>query len=253
MIIFTGSGRSGTGLYAKLFNGHHEHRVGELMDLVKAQMADFNNPETDPLKDPEIRFQIVKKHFENEDLAEFCDSSNGYIHFPDALHRLNPGIKIVVGMRDGRDFARSGITRGYHTDRYHLFSMVPEKDDPIYPYWDRLSPIQKMAWMWNYRNCKVLQRLQDVPNENWAIVRLEDLTDGTPKSEAVLTQLENFVGRKADRQWATVKYNAQKTPFALPPKEEWTDDMNQQFAEIAGPLMSQLRYEIPGYKPPGAP
>jgi hypothetical protein len=35
MILFTGSGRSGTGLYSKLFATHHEYQVSRLARIIE--------------------------------------------------------------------------------------------------------------------------------------------------------------------------------------------------------------------------
>ncbi|MBN1909674.1 MAG: sulfotransferase [Pirellulales bacterium] len=244
MIIFTGSGRSGTKLYAMLFDAHHEYAVDRLKTILEREVPKQDAPLTNPLTDPTQRRRIMEEHLAGIDLATFRDSSNPYIHFIDALVAMDPEVKIVLGVRDGRDFVRSGVSRGYHTSAVNAsFGMRPGVDDPYYDNWSQLSPIQKCAWQWTHRNHKALTGLKDAPQDQWTLVRLEDLT-ANPRRELHLTRLEEFVGRRAERLWLDVKVN-KNASFQLPPKEEWSDTWNQEFYEIAGPLMHWLGYPTP--------
>ena len=241
MIIFTGTGRSGTGMYAKMFHAHHEYNVPALGELIKKIVVNWNDPETDYLGNPSVRREIMMRHLEDVDIPSFRDSSNPYIHFLDTLYEMDPSIRIVLGLRDGRDFARSGITRGYHTARYQHYGMIPERDTPFYREWPDMTPIEKMAWLWFSRNHKALMYLQSVPKENYLIIRLEDLVAGDEKAKQTLAELVKFTGIEPDRQWLTKKYN-QNPFYVIPPKEEWTDDMNKRFFRIAGVMMRKFGY-----------
>ena len=108
MIVFTGSGRSGTGLYSKIFNAHHEYNVRGLVGQLRALPGYYNAP-SDLLADIRLRRAMMQTHLKGVDLAAFRDSSNPYVHFLDVMHEIDPNIRIVLGVRDGRDFARSGI------------------------------------------------------------------------------------------------------------------------------------------------
>lgn len=162
MIIFTGTGRSGTGLYSKLFNAHHEYNVPQLIK------KHFPPPNKVLLSDPFARFskrlEIMKDHLSNANVATFRDSSNPYVSFLNALYEIDSNVKIVFGVRDGRDFAISAITRGYYDEKkYSGYSMTPEQDDPYFSIWPNMTPLERMAWISNFRNSKALQRLDSVP------------------------------------------------------------------------------------------
>lgn len=234
MIIFTGTGRSGTGLYSKLFNTHHEYQVPE---LIKHFVSD--NLETDPFSDFDTRLQIMKEHLKGVNYDSFRDSSNPYIHFLDALYTLNNDIKIIFGVRDGRDFVRSSLIRGYYDDKkYSGFSQRPIKGDAYHEEWSEMSPIERCAWLWVYRNQKALDRLEPVPENNKYLFRLEDINN-----DKKLEGLENFLGFKADKKWVDIKVNANKQ-VDFPNKSEWTDEMNFQFYRIAGDMMKKLGYPL---------
>jgi len=234
VIIFTGTGRSGTGLYAKLFDAHHEYNVRFLTEYFHGQPCP-----TDPFADFDLRLSLMSAHLSRVDFATFRDSSNPYVHFLDALYALDPDVRIVLGVRDGRDFVASGVTRGYHDpDKYPLFSMIPTQDDPYYDKWPAMSPLERCAWMWTYRNQKALDRFSSVPTAHKRIVRLEDL-----RHRPTLKALETFAGVRAKRRFLYRNVNANKRA-AYPPKEEWDSEMHQPFNTIAGNMMTRFGYEL---------
>lgn len=243
MLIFTGTGRSGTGLYSKLFDGYHEYKNSEYTKLLNKYLPSLQNLPSDPLADPALRLTMMKEFLDGVDLATFCDSSNFYIHFLDALYAIDNDVRIVLGLRDGRDFATSGIARGYHDPSKNSgFNIEPTMDDPYYSRWQSMNPFEKMAWLWRYRNQKALDRLALIPKENWMVIRLEDLTGD--EKEAHVQRLEDFTGQKANREFLTVKYNA-NPPHTVPIKELWAPAMHNAFMAIAGEMMHFFDYNVP--------
>lgn len=270
MIVFTGSGRCGTKLYSKLFDTHHEYNVSGLIGQLRA-LPQYYNPPTDLLADIQLRRKIMRSHLSGVDKAIFRDSSNPCVHFLDALFEIDHDIRIVLCTRDGRGFARSGITRGYHLpdgirhfgslktiiratrricgyplpDRYASFGRQPEQDDPWFTEWPRMSPVERMAWLWQYRYEKALTRLASVPRTNWTLVRLEDLTGDPARGNSELKRLEGFLGVESRREALTQKHNASKK-FGFPDKGQWTESDVSGFFRIAGSTMEKLGY---GSKP----
>ena len=269
MIIFTGTGRSGTRYYSKVFETHQEFRAEELVGQFKA-LPHAYAPPTDLLADPQLRLQIMRRHLSGVDLATFRDSSNLYVHFLDALLALDPGVKIVLGVRDGRDFARSAITRGWHLPdayrrksrhvrafmrqiadlvgyelpgRYWGFWVRPAKDDPWFPVWGKLSAIERAAWLWQWRNEKALERLAAVPRTSWTIVRLEDVMGDGPPPE--LRRLESFLGVKANASAVGVKTNDTQVAFRIADKSQWSAADSAGFYRIAGKTMAKFGYPVP--------
>ena len=266
MIVFTGRGLSGRGLYSKIFNAHHEYNVRGLVGQLRALPGYYNAP-SDLLADIRLRRAMMRTHLKGVDLAAFRDSSNPYVHFLDVMHEIDPNVRIVLGVRDGRDFARSGITRGYHipdgrswsggvksvaravckTFGYHLpgkhcgFGLQPEQCDPWFAEWPQMSPVEKLAWMWQSRNEKALTRLQSVPRDQWTVVRLEDLSGEAERGRAELQRLEEFLGIKGDPQWLTQKYNHSQS-FGFPDKADWPEADIRSFYRIAGSTMEKLGY-----------
>jgi hypothetical protein len=163
----------------------------------------------------------------------FVDSSNLYIYFIDALHLLNPDAKFILTVRNGKDFVRSAFSRRWHEQ--NAFGTVPPVNDRYFKQWDSLTPIQKNAWIWDYRNRKALEGLKLIPREQKLVLRIEDID-----KQDTLDRLESFTGNKVcDRYIASERYNVNPA-FSLPPKEEWSDAQHDEFNAIAGELMGSL-------------
>jgi hypothetical protein len=232
MLIITGTGRSGTATLARLFGGCHEFRVGYLLDkyFLKA------DPHSDPFTTIGKRIEAMLDLHQGIDRRTFVDSSNLYIHFIDALSVLNPSVKFILCVRNGKDFVRSAFSRKWHEMR--SFGTVPQSNDPCFERWKKMNPLQRNAWIWTYRNTKALQGLSTIPQNLKLIVRIEDIGRA-----ATLDAIEGFTGIKIrDRRIATIRHNVNPS-FALPPKEEWTEEMIMQFDEIAGNMMRYFAYD----------
>jgi hypothetical protein len=232
MLIITGTGRSGTATLARLLRGYHEFRVGYLLEKYFSKAE----PHSDPFATIEKRIEAVLDLHQGIEPQTFIDSSNLYIHFIDAVAALNPSARFILCVRNGKDFVRSAFSRKWH--EMGTFGAVPPRDDPYFGKWGVMNPLQRNAWIWIYRNTKALSGLSRVPENQKLIVRIEDIA-GT----ATLGALEDFTGKKImDRAAASSRHNANPS-FNLPPKEGWTEEMNRQFDEIAGGLMSFFDYD----------
>jgi hypothetical protein len=226
MLIITGTGRSGTETLARLFGGHHEFRVGYVLDKYVSKA----DPHSDPFDTMEKRIAAVLDLHQGIDRETFIDSSNLYIHFISAIHVLNPSAKYILCIRNGKDFVRSAYSRKWHERA--LFGAVPPRDDPYFEKWKSMGPIQRNAWIWVYRNQKALRGLSRIPEGQKRVVRIEDIG-----RSGVIDGLEEFSGRTiVEREAATRKINANPS-YDLPQKEEWTKKMNHDFNEIAEGMM----------------
>jgi len=218
-------------MFARLFGGYHEFRVAYLLD----KYFSLKDPHANPFDRLEKRIMAIKDLHQGIDPEWFIDSSNLYIHFLDAIYYLNPSAKIILGVRNGKDFTRSGITRKWHEQ--NSFGIVPLRNDPYFDRWNEMTLLQKNAWIWTHRNRIALEGLKVIPDSQRLIVKIEDCT-----SDATLDQLEQFAGVPIiDRSWAGRRYNANPT-YTFPPKEEWSDAMHKDFDEIAGEMMAFLGY-----------
>ncbi len=231
MLIITGTGRCGTATLAKMFHGHHEFRVRFILDKYFLK----SDPFSDPFRSLEKRVEAMLDLHQGIEHDTFIDSSNLYIHFIDALYALDPSVRIILSIRNGKDFVRSALSRKWHEQ--DMVGTVPPRDDPYFSRWDAMSTLQKNAWIWVYRNSKALNGMKTVPEGQKLLLRIEDIS----KPET-LDMLESFAGiRIKERIWAWKGFNANPS-FDLPPKEEWSDEMNRDFSEIADEMMRFFGY-----------
>ncbi len=232
MLIITGTGRCGTATLARIFGGHHEFRVRYILDKYFLGA----DPSSDPFDTIEKRLGVMLDLHQGIDRRTFVDSSNLYIHFIDAIYMLDRSVKFILSVRNGRDFVRSAFSRGWHEQ--NIFGTVPLRDDAYYERWPSLTPIQKNAWIWVSRNRKALEGLQNIPPGQKLIVRIEDI-----RKENTLDMFSTFAGIPLREKGLAEKGVNANPSFDLPPKEEWTRDMNEEFDEIAGEMMLFLGYE----------
>lgn len=216
---------------AKLLGGKHEFRVHYILDKYFLRA----DPNSDPFDTVEKRIRVILDLHQGIDSKTFVDSSNLYIYFIDALYLLNPEIKIILMVRNGQDFVRSALSRRWH--EHNAFGTAPLRNDRYFSKWDSLTPIQKNAWIWEYRNRKALDGLSTLPAKQRLVLRIEDV-----HKQETLCMLEAFTGKKvSDIESAKRRHNANPA-FSLPPKEEWTEQQRDEFNAVAGEMMSFLGY-----------
>lgn len=232
MLIITGTGRSGTGTMAKLFGGHHEFRVNYILDkyFLRAE------PHSDPFHTVDKRLRVILDLHQGIDRETFIDSSNLYIYFIDALYLLNQEIKFILVVRNGKDFVRSALSRSWHERR--TYGTMPLRHDRYFQKWNSLSPIQKNAWIWQYRNSKALEGLRVVPEKQKLVIKIEDIS-----KQETLDELELFTGRIIHDRDLASKLNNANPDFSLPPKEQWTEQQMDEFNGIAGEMMRFFGYD----------
>ncbi|MEW6108123.1 MAG: sulfotransferase [Nitrospirota bacterium] len=230
MLIITGSGRSGTDTAARLLGGYHEFRVNYILDkyFLKA------DPHSDPFDNFKKRIAVILDLHQGIDGNSFIDSSNLYIYFIDAIYKLYPSAKIILTVRNGKDFVRSAYSRRWHERKQ--FGMVPLRNDPYFKRWESMIPLQKNAWIWDYRNRKAIEGLISVPEKNKLMLKIEEI-----ENRETLDRLESFSGKEIKRDYARRRYNANPA-FDFPVKEDWSDAMKAEFDEIAGEMMKYFGY-----------
>ncbi len=226
MLIITGTGRSGTGMLTRLFGGHHEFRVTYLLDKYCRS--------ADPFGTFDKRLQAVLDLHQGIEPKTFIDSSNLYIYLLDALWALYPDVRFILGVRDGRDFVRSAITRGWH--KRTSFDTTPQRQSPYYARWQKMNPIERTAWIWTNRNEIAMNMLKRIPQNRWMLLRVEDL------DEPLLCRLEEFAGHMIkDKKSVEARINSNPVQD-FPSKEEWSEDELNAFYAIAGKMMKKLGY-----------
>ncbi len=234
MVIFTGTGRCGTKTVAGVFRTSHE-RKGTLMQRIRQSPAISGNPFSTRLE----RFDALLEHFQAAgvslpDMDGFADSSSAYFGFIDALVDIDPAVRIVYLVRDPYTCIPSTIAREGHLNT--CWSAHPTPEDPAWEEWADWSPIERAAWIWEFRNVTAWRQLTTIPSKNWWPVKIEDFWNQ-------IGTISHFTGLAPDME--VVK---SRTVFGATDKSKlcaadtWTERERERVVEIAHQSMAHFDY-----------
>jgi len=131
----------------------------------------------------------------------------------------------------------------------------PQKNDPLYYTWSRLSRFEMCSYYWSYINELYLQELSKIPREAWFEL---DYTNITPKRMIELSEflgLEGLDEKKIDSM-LNQKINSLSdrglTKGKFPNWNNWDSTKRDKFDKLAANTMYKLGYyhnEITKWKP----
>lgn len=193
-------------------------------------------------------------------LAHLGDVAYNYAPFVHALPTLFPAARLVVLVRDGRDFVRSVVTDetpdptpvGWldddrEMDRVERFIAlgrlrpVPGSDEArTWPEW---SLVEKNAWLWAETYRVILDGMSQWPEDQVKLVRFEDLMADIP---GVYAEIRAFLGIDGPigpdtERLLTTRINERRRRV-LPPPSEWSDEIRADFDRRADAMMRRLGY-----------
>lgn len=184
----------------------------------------------------------------------YLESSHFLSHLVPEL-RKRYDARFVHLYRDGRDFARSGLERGWYEAGGVLHRVVTwirratglQVGDSYTDH--RLDPprsldgrLERVAWLWAEVNGVILAQLRRLPSEDVISVRLEDF------GAEMIRRLLAFLGRDAPA-WLVAEMEAlaairpnRTEDRRVPPPEKWSEEQVQRFWRVAGEMMERLGY-----------
>lgn len=175
-----------------------------------------------------------------------------------AIPEVFPQARLIVLIRDGRDFVRSAYTGdqedptpvGWPKDRplskleqyIALGRLRPAGSSAEDSPWHRLTPLEKNAWLWAETNRIIFDNLSRWPEDRVLVLRLRILWPipwrPTPRSAG-------SCGCPAPcprpRPGSSKKIN-HRSHYVLPPWKEWSPEMTSAFWDQAGEMMRRLGY-----------
>lgn len=274
MLFFgTGTGRCGTMTLANLLNEEaktvclHEGKLrhGEeagkqwLPFLTLQNLHAYFNPErnADVLRQTRGGMADVGQR---EGLDRLGDVAYNYAPFVGQLPEVCPDSRLIVMVRDGRDFVRSVYTAevpdptpvGWldanrtldKVERYiALGRLRPKPGDPLARTWDTLPPVAKNAWLWAETNRLILDGLAAWPADRVLVLRFETFF---ADPLANYGQVRRFLGidgplPESVPALLTHRINARRQTI-LPPWREWDTTTTDLFTQHAGAMMRRLEY-----------
>ena len=236
MVIFTGAGRCGISTAGKVFRVPPQ-RKGTLPGLIRSAQAKDGSPY--PTRDG--RVVAVREHFaalgiNERNIGMAADRSCVYYHVLDAIPEIDPDVRIVYLTRDPYAHIPSSVARGGHLGT--CWTTHPTLEDPEWFAWEGWSPVEKAAWVWNFRNVMAFGHLRNTPQKNWLCVRIEDFWDR-------VQEVSEFTGWDPDLEIVKSRTLYGTTDKSkLRAADTWTNEEHDRVIEIAHQGM-----ELCGYGP----
>ncbi len=186
----------------------------------------------------------------------YVEAHNGYCGLLDITPNVFQHHKAMFIVRDGREWVRSVINyrdlygkpslRRIFVHKWPTAAEVP--GDPYATEWSHLSQFARCCWAWSRLNEYALTTLTKNPNARlYVFERIFSGKDRYPYLEGLLQFATALTGVDASQigkseGWLERKINA--SPSTSVQGEEWTSEQKRQFAQICGPLMEKLGYDL---------
>jgi len=277
MLFFgVGAGRCGTMTLANLLNEEesvvccHEGKIRQLEEsgdqwlpfLTLENYIAFQKPESSEDIFRDKRQMMPGLQLEKE-LRGLGDVAYNYAPFVSAIPAVFPAAKLIVLVRDGRDFVRSVYTSerpdptpvGWLDDdvdlspleRYvQLGRLRPADAEEPRAHWKQMTALEKNAWLWSETYRLIFDGLEQWNEDNLMIVKFEDFIadtvseykkirtflgwDNTPVPESVIELVKKPINSRG-RDYKILK-----------PWRDWSREESELFMSQASEMMKKLGY-----------
>jgi len=123
----------------------------------------------------------------------YVETNNRISFFAPALARLLPNARFIHLVRHPADFVRSGMRRGYYSERVVQHQRLAPTDPVDWSSWTQL---EKIAWEWNEINGAIEKFKATVQADRVMTIRSEALF----QNSQVLTSIMEFIGVADDER-----------------------------------------------------
>jgi len=169
----------------------------------------------------------------------YVEANNFFFSMIPELRKNFKNVKIILVVRNGKDFVRSALNRGNFSDndikerlRGDLCKDV-SKDK-----WAGWTALQKCTWLWVFKNNFVEKQNPDL------VVKFEDIF--LDKERKGLRKICEEIGIPYDEKLAdkifSERINKAGSTF-VPKYKEWSDHWKKDFEEVAGKTMEHYDYQ----------
>ena len=188
------------------------------------------------------RYELVESAFLRDQV--YVETNNKITFFAPYLARVFKQSIFIHLVRHPADFVRSGILRKWYSGKdYHdVGRIVPTNGS--FGNWDRMTQIEKIAWLWNETNQFVENFKASLGDPNRIMfAKAEDLFSGTEAVVRIfkLLQLEPLLEKKINRVMRR-PVNAQRSGD-FPKYQQWNSEQKAQLKKYAV-LSAKYGYEL---------
>ena len=206
---------------------------------------------------PELKAAVMdhrKKFYHTIDQNLIIESYSGWYGAIPAIQSLYKNYKIVVIVRDPRDWVISNMNWGTMygkrdwVSRLKLGRLNPAtiNDEHYRDLWRGFTRFQKLCWAWKTIYEIILKSVEKDPNV--IIIKFEDLFQSNKKYDH-LRRLLSFITRYPDNNFSfhipdnilERKTNV-NISYSFPKFESWSVEMKTELSGICGDIMKNLGY-----------
>jgi hypothetical protein len=171
------------------------------------------------------------------------ETNNNITFFAPVLSVLFPDSKFVHLYRDPGGFVRSGIIRGWFTERYNsIFKINPTEKNNLYKEWVNMNQLQKISWVWSETNSFIERFKQLIPAGRMLAFDFKEIS-----SIQKITDLLNFceinISESKIHKILGRKENAQPDS-SFPRYADWPDNQKQQLKALCASLAEKYNYSL---------
>ncbi len=188
--------------------------------------------------------------------STYIESNLGYYGLLDITPSVFCQHRVIYVVRDGRDWVRSMLDWNilYRPDpptKSIGHEWPAATDIPGNPYldaWSRFSRFEKLCWAWATLNTYAIASISK--NQDARLFHFEHIFSGPQKYESLkelvhfATDLPGLVPRSIGKTDGWLERKTHGSSGQSPVPEAWTAVQKRQFAEICGPLMERLGYDL---------
>ena len=212
---------------------------------------------TGKLSLPELKAAVMdhrEKFYHNIDQNLIIESYSGWYGTIPAIRSLYNNYKIVIIVRDPRDWVISNMNWGTMygkrdwVSRLKLGRLNPAtiNDEHYRDQWQGFTRFQKLCWAWKTIYETILKSAEKDPNA--IIIKFEDLFQSEKKYDH-LRLLLSFITRYPDKNFSfnipedilERKTNV-NISYSFPKFESWSVEMKTELSGICGEIMKNLGY-----------
>ena len=174
------------------------------------------------------------------------ESNNRLFSLIPVLRELQRGCKIIHIARDGRDYVRSGMSRGWYskTDKSPRLKACDFLEDSHRNHWNAMTRFEKISWQWQKKDGYIFQQVRYDPNA--ITIKFEDIF-----KDKHFTGLMCIAGHLGlDRHRAKIlarsmvsqgRFKTKK--YTIPKWQQWNQELVDQFKAISGGHFKNYGYK----------
>ena len=134
------------------------------------------------------------------------------------------------------------LATGYQdqTREMHTFLARIAPTGEFFHKWNNMTPVGKVAWFWRAWNDRTLELLNELPQDSYRIVRIEDF------DYAKYQEMSRFLGYESQVTQADFDALSESKPHAFWRKrniDQWTEQEIREFEGQVGELAQRFDYE----------